>query len=327
MAALYDLLEKTSRTFALSIPYLPEPTRREVTIAYLLFRIADTFEDSASWSREKRIQALERFEEVLEKPRPRRIRALARRWTAGVPIDHEGYQELMSATPELLDAFFGLAPAARDLIREHTARTADGMALFVARTDGDGTLHLENLQDLRDYCYVVAGIVGEMLTELFLLGRDGLAGVADDLRARSRHFGEALQLVNILKDSAFDGTEGRSYLPPAVERDEIFALARRDLVRSAEYILTLQDAGADHGLVAFNAINVLLAFATIDKVEREGPGSKISREDVYGIVGRIERALDRGEPVVAVDSPDGGDSCLMGRSATIESSLLSLEEP
>jgi farnesyl-diphosphate farnesyltransferase len=43
---LHDLLTKTSRTFALSIPELPEPTMREVTIAYLLFRIADTFEDA-----------------------------------------------------------------------------------------------------------------------------------------------------------------------------------------------------------------------------------------------------------------------------------------
>ncbi len=44
---LEELLIKTSRTFALSIPLLPEPTRREVTVAYLLFRIADTLEDGS----------------------------------------------------------------------------------------------------------------------------------------------------------------------------------------------------------------------------------------------------------------------------------------
>jgi phytoene/squalene synthetase len=49
MANLDDLLLKTSRTFALSIPMLPEPTRRHVGIAYLLFRVADTFEDAALW--------------------------------------------------------------------------------------------------------------------------------------------------------------------------------------------------------------------------------------------------------------------------------------
>jgi len=49
MKDLRDLFQKTSRTFALSIPVLPEPKNREVMIAYLLFRIADTLEDAAHW--------------------------------------------------------------------------------------------------------------------------------------------------------------------------------------------------------------------------------------------------------------------------------------
>ena len=54
-ARLQDLLVKTSRTFALAIPQLPQPTLREVTIAYLLFRIADTFEDAGVlWDRPRR---------------------------------------------------------------------------------------------------------------------------------------------------------------------------------------------------------------------------------------------------------------------------------
>ena len=44
---LQDQLVKTSRTFALAIPLLPQPTARQVTVAYLLFRIADTFEDAS----------------------------------------------------------------------------------------------------------------------------------------------------------------------------------------------------------------------------------------------------------------------------------------
>jgi len=300
-----DLLEGSSRTFALSIPYLPQPTRQEVRIAYLLFRIADTFEDSATWSRRQRIKALEVFCDLLARPRPSKVKLLALRWTAAVPIDHQGYQQLMAAAPEVLDAFFDLRPAARELIREHTERTARGMIGFVDRTGADGHLDLEDLDDLRRYCYVVAGIVGEMLTELFLLERPELEPAAAALRARSRHFGEALQLVNILKDSAFDTTEGRSYLPPGVGRSQIFALAQRDLEASAEYILALQQADTDRGLVAFNAINALLAFATLDKVETEGPGAKISRDDVFRIVASIERALDDGRPVIDPESADG----------------------
>ena len=72
MADLDDLLEKTSRTFALSIPVLPEPTRREVMIAYLLFRIADTFEDAAHWPPEERIAALADFNDAPARLLPRR---------------------------------------------------------------------------------------------------------------------------------------------------------------------------------------------------------------------------------------------------------------
>ncbi len=300
MADLEDLLTKTSRTFALSIPMLPEPTRREVTVAYLLFRIADTFEDSASWSREQRIEALETFCGLLASPAPEATRRQAASWAADMPIEHGGYQELMSEVPFVLDAYFRLGDDARELVRRHTVRTARGMAGFVARTDDDGELGLRDLQDLRGYCYVVAGIVGEMLTELFLLDRDQLEAVAADLRVRSKPFGEALQLVNILKDSSFDATEGRAYLPPAVGRDEVFALARSDLRAAAEYVLALQRAGAERGLIAFNALPVLLAVATLEKVERRGPGSKISRPAVFRIVRKMDRALDRDLPVISL---------------------------
>ena len=300
MADLEDLLIKTSRTFALSIPRLPEPTRREVTIAYLLFRIADTFEDSASWSRRRRIDALETFCDLLASPAPEATRRQAAAWARGMPIDHKGYQELMSEVPFVLDAFFRLGEEARELVRRHTARTARGMAGFVARTDDRGELNLDDLEDLRAYCYVVAGIVGEMLTELFLLDRGELEPIAANLRARSRLFGEALQLVNILKDSSFDATEGRAYLPTAVGRDEVFALARGDLKAAGEYVLALQRAGAERGVVAFNALPVLLAVATLKKVELRGPGSTISRPAVLRLVRRMDRALDRSQPVLSL---------------------------
>lgn len=299
MADLEALLEKTSRTFALSIPRLPEPTRLEVTLAYLLFRIADTFEDSATWPRSKRIAALDDFRRLLDDPRAESVAEQAAAWTADVPIDHEGYLELISEVPAVLAAYAELSPAAREHLRVHTARTCRCMAGYVERTDDDGELSLRDIPDLQDYCYCVAGIVGEMLTELFLLDRPELEGIAEALRSRSRAFGEALQLVNIVKDAAFDATEGRSYLPPSADRDEVFALARHDLEIAAEYITALQEGGAPTGIVAFNALNVLLAFAAIDRVEKKGPGAKISRLEVFNILRRMDKDLDKGRPVMA----------------------------
>ncbi|HVR30921.1 MAG TPA: squalene/phytoene synthase family protein [Thermoanaerobaculia bacterium] len=298
MANLDDLLVKTSRTFALTIPLLPEPTRREVTVAYLLFRIADTFEDASHWPRERRIEALRRFAELLECDHLAAVAGDGSDWGAEQASAHQGYVELLSEMPTVLEAFAALAEPARRRIRLDTARTARGMARFVARTGDDGRLELEDVPDLKGYCYVVAGIVGEMLTELFVLGHRSLQPTAPYLRERAPLFGEALQLVNILKDSADDAREGRSYLPARVDRAEVFDLARRDLEASAEYVHALQRAAAPRGLVEFTALPVLLARATLDRVEGSGPGAKLSRPEVASIVDAMRRALDQERPAI-----------------------------
>jgi farnesyl-diphosphate farnesyltransferase len=303
MTSLEDLLEKTSRTFALSIPVLPEPTRREVMIAYLLFRIADTFEDASHWPPEKRITSLQDFNELLRRPSPQKARSLSKGWVAASISPHTGYTELMTEVPFVLEAFWKLEPEAIEQVKTHVIRSADGMASIVAKTRG-GKLVLGSVHDLQAYCYIVAGIVGEMLTELFLLGRAQLTEVAPYLRKRAATFGEALQLVNILKDSAVDAEEGRSYLPAGVPKSEIFALARKDLGVAGEYIRALQMGGSPRGIVEFCALPVLLAWSALERVEKHGPGSKISRPEVFFITQKLKRALDRGEPAAPIPTEE-----------------------
>ena len=234
MTRLEELLEKTSRTFALSIPVLPEPTRRQVMIGYLLFRIADTFEDAAHWPPGRRVKALREFQGLLSGYSPGEAARLAALWTAANPSPNPGYRELIAEVPRVLEAFFALDERAVSSVRAHVIRSAEGMAGFVERSR-DGVLALADTAALREYCYAVAGIVGEMLTDLFLLGRETLAAIAPYLRERAAAFGEALQLVNIVKDAATDVAEGRSFLPRSVARPEIFALARGDLGVAREY--------------------------------------------------------------------------------------------
>ena len=169
MIDLSGLLERTSRTFALSIPRLPEPTRRATTLAYLLFRIADTFEDAAAWPRAARIQALLDFDELLGDANlalhgvvPPVATVLAEAWTAAHPADHDGYAALVAATPEVLAALADLDVETRAAVIHHARRTAQGMRTFVERSDARGGLRLASLPELRSYCYVVAGIGGEL---------------------------------------------------------------------------------------------------------------------------------------------------------------------
>ena len=279
MSRLEELLTATSRTFAISIPLLPPPLRQQVTIAYLLFRVADTFEDASDCPPRERIDALAAFVELL------------RGGQASLPVHwkdaHKGYEELLADLPLVLEAFAALEPEAREILRVHVTRSADGMAEWVAATTEEGTLQLESVEELRRYCYVVAGIVGEMLTELFLHAVPQLAASAAFLRERSRAFGEGLQLVNILKDATDDAAAGRTYIPRGTSVADVFALARKDLDAAEEYTLALEETGAPQGIVAFAALPTALARATLDRLEVAGPGAKLRRDEVMAILQRV----------------------------------------
>ncbi len=302
MADLDDLLVKTSRTFALSIPRLEGATRDQVTLGYLLLRIADTLEDAAVWRREQRVEALFRFADLLNDTGDTAgggAAALVASWLAEPPSPHEGYLELLEATEEVLSAYRGLDPRARSVIGRHVRRTCVGMAHIVKRADRDGELRLDGISELRDYCYVVAGIVGEMLTELFLLGAP-LEPAAEALRRRAASFGEALQLVNILKDAATDEGEGRSFIRDGRDRTLAFELARSDLEVAGEYVARLQRAGAPRGYLEFTALPVRLAWATLARVEEQGPGSKLTRVEVAELGAALHADLDAGRPAACL---------------------------
>lgn len=299
MSDIENLLQKTSRTFALTIPCLPQPTRDEVGIAYLLFRIIDTFEDAVLWSPDKRQQALQDFIPLLDGPASA-AQAQAREWAADPPLVHDGYQELLASTPYVLERFEALRPEARQVLRTHVARSAEGMASFVARSKPEGRLQLDTLADLRAYCYAVAGIVGEMLTELFVLGRPGMERVAPELRKRAAAFGEGLQLVNILKDARPDAAEGRTFLPRQAPLRDVFVLARQDLADAAAYVDLLREGGAEPGLVAFNAFICKLAAANLQILRDEGLGAKLTRLTVAKIAAEIAASLGVQTPPVAL---------------------------
>lgn len=293
MADLDDLLAKTSRTFALAIPLLPEPTRKAVSLAYLLFRIADTFEDATEWPRARRLHALETFASLLETNRAG-LTAETKRWLDEPPTKHDGYLELLREVPAVVAELDGLAPGVRAILVKHTQRTSRGMAEVVSKADDRGHFKLTTLEDLTDYCYVVAGIVGELLTEVFVHDAPSLRAVAHELESRQIAFGEGLQLVNILKDASDDAVDGRAYLPRAVPREQVFALAREDLDRAAEYVDALQRGGAPRGFLAFTALPVMLARAALRAIEQQGPGAKVPRTQVAALYQTLETTLDAG---------------------------------
>ena len=295
-----DLLQKTSRTFALAIPLLPEPVRAEVGLAYLLFRAADTFEDANLWPRAARVAALGELADLVLRRERGLAQLLRDRWLSEPPVQHAGYLELIERTPELLDATARLAPRSQEILVRQVARTAEGMSVILARSDERGGLRLQTLEELRDYCYVVAGIVGELLTELFLRSAPQVEREKAALVQHTRAFAEGLQLVNVLKDEGADAADGRAFLPPGIDRAEVAALARADLDGAGRYVAALQRGGAPAGYLAFTGLAVMLARASLDRLDAAGTGAKVSRDDVSKIFSRLEGAIARGDAVQAL---------------------------
>ncbi|MBX3263596.1 MAG: squalene/phytoene synthase family protein [Labilithrix sp.] len=280
---LARLLERTSRTFALAIPLLEAPLARQVGVAYLLFRIADELEDAALWSRDRRAAALASFVRWLDGE------DAGLNWPELVartpPTRDAGCLELLSRAPDVLAAVRAMDAGVATAIVAHVKRTALGMAEFVARQDEGGGITLADVDDLRRYAYVVAGIVGELLTELFAVADPRAAAAREALDADAASFGEGLQLVNILKDAPADAREGRAYLPADVPRGAIVELARADLARAERYVRTLVEARASRGVVMFCDLPVRLAIATLAALDAGAP--KLAREDALGIVAAV----------------------------------------
>jgi farnesyl-diphosphate farnesyltransferase len=187
---------------------------------------------------------------------------------------------------------FGALPlAARVAVRRHLIRSVEGMKKFVRRSDQQNRLTLSDIADLREYCYSVAGIVGEMLTELYLLDRPELAASAKELRERAASFGEGLQLVNILKDAPSDAQEGRVYLPPGVELPALLDLTGQALNGAEEYVQLLRRSGTASGVISFNAFIAGLARMNLRVLSARGLGAKLSRNDVATVAAEVAREL------------------------------------
>jgi len=290
-AVVRDLLVRTSRTFALAIPLLPEPTQNALALAYLLFRVADTLEDAAHWSRDARVVALDELVPILRNGDAARARAASRDWVVRNATVDKGCLDLLVAFPTLLDEISTWPPARARVVLEHAARTAEGMARTLREADAAGHVRLADVAALRAYCYVVAGIVGELVTALFVYDAPELTAVKPTLVRHERAFGEGLQLVNILKDEGSDAKDGRAYLPRGVPREEILSLARADLEEARLYIAALAEAGSPAGFVAFTTLTVELADRSLAAVETRGTGAKVPRTEVLGLVARLQEKV------------------------------------
>jgi len=222
-----SVLPGVSRTFALTIPQLPQYLRGTATNAYLLCRIADTIEDHLPGDSVAKAEWFQRFNAALRNRMTAEAfgQELAGRFPRETTPRAE--LELVRNSHRVLRVTHALPAWQRRSVVRCVRVLTEGMARFEAEKRPDG---LPDLAAFNDYCYHVAGVVGEMLTVLFCGYSSNMGRQRHELLKLSLSFGQALQMTNILKDVWDDRARGVCWLP----RD-VFAEAGCDLAPQADW--------------------------------------------------------------------------------------------
>ena len=84
---------------------------------------------------------------------------------------------------------------------------------------------LKTMKDMDEYCYYVAGCVGEMLAKLFCHYSSEIDIHREELLKLSVSFGQGLQMTNILKDIWDDAKRGVCWLPQDIFTETGFKLS------------------------------------------------------------------------------------------------------
>jgi farnesyl-diphosphate farnesyltransferase len=203
------LLQGVSRSFALTIPQLPVGLREPVTNGYLVCRIADTIEDEETLPPEQKRLFFSQFNDVLEgKGSPtqfaQELYPLLSRHTS------DAEKELILNTPLVVETHFSFNPPQQAALKRCARIMSEGMQRFQERKSLCG---LKDTFELNSYCYHVAGVVGEMLTELFCDYSGEILKHREQLLKLAVSFGQGLQMTNILKDLWDDRQRGACWLP------------------------------------------------------------------------------------------------------------------
>jgi farnesyl-diphosphate farnesyltransferase len=296
-----QILPHVSRTFALTIPQLPQGLRSAVTCAYLLCRIADTIEDEPALSPPETLAFLQRFSAVLAgQGEPARLAQEIESRLSNRTLATE--RDLVSNMERVIRVMGRLNEPQRAAIRRCVELMCSGMPRFQFTASLRG---LAQSSDLDDYCYYVAGVVGEMLTDLFCDYSPEIARHRPALAALAASFAQGLQMTNILKDVWEDRSRGACWLPQDVFArhgvdlahlssepfDPRFGAGFRELLGTAHAHLknaldyTLLIPSKETGIRRFCLWAIGLAVLTLRKIERNpqftaGAQVKVTRSAV-----------------------------------------------
>ncbi len=207
-------LPKVSRTFALNISVLEGELYRSILVAYLFCRIVDTVEDAAKLDPQNKIKLLLEFASLMQDTDYRKEALSLWIQDSKIVDGSQNDLDLVANSDRVFHTFESLPEKYRNQIIPSVVEMARGMAYFQKKFNFNELTLLENENELEEYCFYVAGVVGEMLCNIFLQKMPYLNLRAQEtLKRNAVSFGLGLQMTNISKDIVVDRGRGWSYVP------------------------------------------------------------------------------------------------------------------
>ncbi len=263
------VLKETSRTFFIPINLLKKDLKQSVSTAYLVYRAIDEIEDHENIPNETKTTILLQLSELFKEPFTE-----AEYFEIIAPIQ----EQLPEVSVRLVDWLEACPETAQPILRETGSEMAYGMGKWAEKN-----WDVQTKEDLDDYTYYVAGIVGVFLSKIW----DWSYGYDADFDL-AIGFGRGLQAVNILRNEEEDMDErGVSFVPEGWTRADLFAYADKNLAKADAYIDTL----TERSTILF--CKLPLAFAHKSLAAMKEGREKMNRQEVEETVTEVQNEVDK----------------------------------
>ena len=210
---LETLLKNTSRSLYLSVKALPRAMRPAFSVAYLLCRYADTIADTPILPAERRLYWIQKFPSIIETQPNEEITQLAREIAGGSDNPYE--KILIQNLRPCLDAFNQISDEQKPFILEVARAVCDGMQIDLQTFPQEKNAPVVAFQtgkELENYCRLMGGRPGKFWSQL-IFHTTKIPADKETFFELGQHIGDALQIVNILRDLPKDLQIGRCYFP------------------------------------------------------------------------------------------------------------------
>ena len=257
------VLKQTSRTFYIPITLLNPTLKRTVASAYLCMRAIDEMEDHETLPSSTKQHLLFSTSQLLEKD------------DFDIPAFKQLVEPYHDQLPEVslrLHDWLTICPnEIVQKVKKSTSEMAVGMAKWVEKN-----WQIKTKEDLDEYTYYVAGLVGVMLSDIW----EWYDGTKTD-RKLAIGFGRGLQAVNILRNQEEDATRGVQFFPEGWTRNDMFQYAKKNLNMATQYLQSIKSKN----ILIFCKIPLALAHKTLDALKNGK--EKMTRAEVESTVKEI----------------------------------------